>query len=281
MTADLHLHTYYSDGNWSPAEVVDAAIKFGFQCMAITDHDTVAGLDEAREAAADHIRLIDGIEMNCIWVNPDGERQDVHILGYFIDKASPALKDAMDKQQEARMNYVRETLDRLREKGHKIELDDVISAAGKGSIGRPHVCAAMLKAGVTRDIQNAYRMLMNRDSEYRVIRRSITPQDAIKAIRAAGGISSLAHPGKDDFIPELVKELQDSGLQAIEAYHRGHTNTQVRKYLKLARDKGMLATGGSDCHGPYKEYPATIGTVRIPPDIVKALDAFRETNAAH
>lgn len=276
MTADLHLHTHYSDGNWSPTELVQAAIHLGFNCIAVTDHDTVAGLTEARESAGEYIRLIDGIELNCIWSNPDGERQDVHILGYFVEKENEALGDAIKHQQEARMNYVHETLDRLNEKGMKLEFNDVMSSAGKGSVGRPHICNAMLKAGLVKEVQVAYRMLMNRDSEFRVIRRSLSPHDAVKAIRAAGGIPSLAHPGKDDYIPELIRDLQNSGLQAIEAYHRGHSNSLVRKYLKLAKDRGLLVTGGSDCHGPFEDFPASIGTIRLQPDLVRALDSARE-----
>ena len=139
MSADLHLHTHYSDGNWSPAELIAEAVRLGFKCIAITDHDTVAALSEAHEIADKQLRLIDGIEMNTIWENPDGEAQDVHILGYFIDPSSPILKEAMDRQQQARLDYVNETLSCLHEHGYKLELEQVKAAAGKGSIGRPHI----------------------------------------------------------------------------------------------------------------------------------------------
>ena len=137
----------------------------------------------------------------------------------------------------------------------------------------------MLKAGITNDIQKAYRMLMNRQSETRVVRRSIPPQDAIAAITAAGGIASLAHPGKDSFIPELVAELKTRGLKAIEAFHRGHTLSQVRKYQKMAKANGLIITGGSDCHGPFEDYPVTMGTVKITPDVVRDLEDLLETQA--
>ncbi len=272
MSADLHLHTHYSDGNWSPQELVENAIKLGFKSIAITDHDTVAALPEAREVAEGKIRLINGIEMNCIWYNPDGLRQDVHILGYMIDPDSNDLKSAMSKQQNARTQYVHETLELLQKKGYGVSYDDVLAAAGKGSIGRPHICAAMMNAGVIKDVNQAYKMLMNRDSEFAITRKSITPQEAIEAIHASGGISSLAHPGKDSFIPELLDELEKVGLKAIEAYHRGHTLSLARKYLKMAKTRNLLVTGGSDCHGPWQNYPASIGTVRIAADIVQRLD---------
>ncbi|MBX9720945.1 MAG: PHP domain-containing protein [Candidatus Obscuribacterales bacterium] len=272
MSADLHLHTHYSDGNWSPQELVENAIRLGFKSIAITDHDTVAALPEARQTAAGKIRIIDGIEMNTIWYNPDGLRQDVHILGYMIDPNNAELKSAMTLQQKARTEYVHNTLELLQAKGYEVSYDDVLAAAGKGSIGRPHICAAMLKTGAIKDVNQAYRMLMNRDSEFSITRKSITPQEAIKAIHKAGGISSLAHPGKEKFIPDLLDELAKVGLKAIEAYHRGHTLSLARKYLKMAKTRNLLVTGGSDCHGPWENYPASIGTVRIAADIVQRLD---------
>ncbi len=274
MTADLHLHTYYSDGNWSPQELVSQAISLGFKCIAITDHDTVAALPEAHETANEKIRLINGIELNCIWQNPDGHWQDVHILGYMIDPSNKMLHEAMAEQQSARNQYVYDTLDRLQEQGHKVSFDEVLAAAGRGSIGRPHICAAMLKAGVTNDINKAYRMLMNKDSVVRVRRNSIQPARAIEAIHAAGGIASVAHPGKDSHIPFLIDELIKHRLDAIEAYHPGHTLSLVRKYIKMASSKNLLVTGGSDCHGPFENYPASIGTIKIAPDLIQRLDDF-------
>ncbi len=273
MTADLHLHTYYSDGNWSPAELVNAACERNFKVIALTDHDTVEGLNEFRLAAEAKIRTIDGIEFNTIWRNTKGIKQDVHILGYYIDPNAKALQDAIKLQQSARVEHINETLEAINAKGFNLSLQDVIDEAGKGSLGRPHICKAMVKKGVCKDVSNAYRMLLNRDSEYKIERRSITPEQAIEAIQSSGGIASLAHPGKDDFIPELVIELKKSRLDAIEAYHRGHTNSMVKKYLKMARENGLLVTGGSDCHGPFEDYPPTIGTVRLPLELVATLDA--------
>jgi predicted metal-dependent phosphoesterase TrpH len=272
MVADLHLHTHYSDGNWTPQGLIDHAVKLGFDCIAITDHDTVGALSEARSYAEGKIRLINGIEFNTIWQNPNGDAQDVHILGYFIDPEHAALHDAMQRQQKARNEHLTETINRLREQGHELDIEAVKASAGKGSIGRPHICAAMLKAGITNDIQQAYRMLMNRQSQTRVLRRSIHPADAIAAITASGGIPSLAHPGKDSFIPELVAELQSRGLKAIEAFHRGHSLSQVRKYQKMAKSHGLIITGGSDCHGPFENYPVSLGSVKIQPNVLRDME---------
>jgi 3',5'-nucleoside bisphosphate phosphatase len=272
MSADLHLHTYYSDGCWSPQQLIDEAAKLDFECIAITDHDTVAALKEAHACAEGRIRLIDGIELNTIWINPDGEPQNVHILGYFINPDAALLQEIIRKQQAARLNYLNETLERLRSCGHMIHLDQVKAAAGRGSIGRPHICAAMVNAGICSDTADAYRMLTRRDSKAFVVRRSISPEAAIAAIAAAGGISSLAHPGKDAFMQLVVKELAWHGLNAIEAYHSGHTSATVRRYLKMARKRHLLVTGGSDCHGPFENYPASIGTVRLAGELVLRLE---------
>lgn len=271
MTADLHLHTHYSDGNWSPQELVDAAVKLGFDCIAVTDHDTTAAIDESIAHAANRIRIIRGIEFNTIWVNPDGNFQDVHILGYFIDPQNEHLQEAIAAQQEARVAYVHETLSLLSAAGYDIKFEHV-RTAGKGSLGRPHVCMAMLKAQAVSDIQKAYKMLMNRDSPFRVIRRSISPDEAIKAIHSAGGISSLAHPAKEPHMVAILDHLCKVGLDGIEAYHRSHTLSMVRKYSKIARTRKLLITGGSDCHGPFENYPASIGTIRLVPDLVHKLD---------
>ena len=272
MSADLHLHTHYSDGNWSPRQLVDEAVRLHFECMAVTDHDTVAGLVEAKESAQGRIRLIDGIELNTVWINPEGFRQDVHVLGYFIDPQNLQLQEAIQTQQKARMDYVEETVEKLRSGGFKIDMQDVLNAAGKGSVGRPHICMAMLKSGAINDVSKAYRMLMNRHSEFRIDRRSISPEQAISAITAAGGIPSLAHPGKEKNMDVLLPELCRAGLKAIEAYHRGHSLAMVKKYLKLARTMNLLITGGSDCHGPFEDFPASIGTIRVAADVVQRLD---------
>jgi 3',5'-nucleoside bisphosphate phosphatase len=272
MTADLHLHTYYSDGSWSPQQLIDEAVKLEFDCIAITDHDTVAALPEAREYAEGKIRLINGIELNTVWTNPNGEAQDVHILGYFIDPQSTALKEVIDRQQSARLKYLNEILERLASRGYEIGLDDVRASAGKGSLGRPHLCLAMVRAGVSADVQQAFKLLTDKSSDLYAVRNSITPFGAIAAIKASGGISSLAHPGKDPFMHLLIRELPARGLDAVEAYHRGHTFALLRRYLKLARKRHLLVTGGSDCHGAFENYAASIGSVRVATEVVQRLE---------
>lgn len=277
MSADLHLHTYYSDGNWSPETLVNRANELGFRTISLTDHDTVAGLEETRHFCHERgIRLINGIEFNTIWKDANGKPKDVHILGYFIDPQNSELLAQTIKQQDARLEQIKATINRFQSKGHAITFDDVARQSARGSLGRPHICKAMMELGITNDAQKAYQMLMNHDSEFRVERQSITPAEAIRAIAQAGGISSLAHPGKDKEIESLLKELVPLGLNAIEAYHRGHTLSLVKKYSKMATKMGLLITGGSDCHGPFENFKGSIGTIRLTPELVQKLDKFIE-----
>lgn len=275
MSVDLHLHSHFSDGNWSPSQVVARAIELGFHSIALTDHDTTAGLDEARRRAGGDIEFVNGIEFNTIWMDGEGVPQDVHILGYFIDPEAPSIKEAIVAQQAARNLQFEKTIQVFSEAGIDIRLQ-VEAAAGKGTLGRPHLAQAILAAGHAATIDDAYEMLMSRTSHYHVARRSITPEAAIAAIKTAGGVSSMAHPGKSDWLNDLVAGLRKSGLNALEAYHRSHSGTQVRKIMKLAGAHGLLVSGGSDCHGPWREYPASIGEVLVPDQVLNELrDASR------
>lgn len=276
MSCDLHLHTHYSDGNWSPTQVVDKAAELEFKCIAITDHDSVAGLPEAQLHAPAGLRVISGIEFNTIWSDSEGTLHDVHILGYFIDPNSRKLQELIEEQLRARLNYAEETVALLRSAGHSITLADVLEIAGNGAVGRPHICQAMLKAGICEDPGKAYLMLTQKNSAFKLPRLSITPRQALEGIKAARGLSSLAHPGKSSYVSKLVNELLRHGLNAIEAYHRGHSNSLRRKYEKMAQDNGLLLTGGSDCHGPFADFPASIGSVRLHMDLIENLEKLHE-----
>jgi predicted metal-dependent phosphoesterase TrpH len=168
---------------------------------------------------------------------------------------------------------VDETVEKCQSLGIPLTHELVRECAGNGSIGRPHLTRAIVKAGGADSINNAWEKFMQRSSPHYIARRSISPFDAIDAINEAGGISSIAHPGKDEGMEEIILELRAKGLRAIEVYHRSHSLELVKKYLKLASSNQMLVTGGSDCHGPSDGYPASIGTIRVPPDVVSNLKA--------
>lgn len=268
MSVDLHLHTHYSDGNWSPSELVENAIASRLKCIAVTDHDTCAGLQEARQTAGTRLEIINGIEINTVL---DG--QDVHILGYFIDPEASDLKAVMELQQGYRHQLVDHTIAVLASEGTTITKADVARLAGKGSIGRPHLSQAIVAAGAAADVTEAFSKYMHRGSPHYLPRRAVRPDQAIAAIRAAGGLASLAHPGKDKNLPDLVRTLKDMGLSALEAFHRSHGLPDIKRLMKLARDNKLLISGGSDCHGPSKNFPPSLGSVSVPLDVVQNLRA--------
>lgn len=271
MTADLHLHTYYSDGSWSPADLIERAVELKIRCIAITDHDTMAGVREAQHAAAGRLDIIPGVEINTVWTGEDGRRQSIHILGYFPDEDNQRLVEALQRQQDARMKLVHDTIFKLSTLGVHITVESVQECAGLGSIGRPHLSRAIVNAGGAADVTEAYERFFERSSPDYIERESLSPVEAIKAVIAAGGIASIAHPGKTEGIKEIILELGRSGLKAVEAYHRSHSLKEVRGYIRFANRNGFAITGGSDCHGPQGEHPASIGSVSVPLEVADEL----------
>lgn len=273
MPVDLHLHTHHSDGTWTPTQVVNRAIELRLKHIAITDHDTTAGIEEARLAAGEQLEVINGIEINTVWT--DGvEKEDVHILGYFIDPDNADLHQLLDKQQSARMQLITDTITKLGEYGINLSLEKIRSFAGIGSIGRPHITQAIVAAGGAADVNEAFAKYMNRSSPFYVARNSVAPIEAVKAIVSAGGLASVAHPGKSKNIEKIILQLKTVGLSAVEAYHRRHNLDRVKHYLKFARQNQLVVTGGSDCHGPFEQYPASIGSVSVPLEVVRNLRAL-------
>ena len=278
MTVDLHLHTHHSDGNWSPSELVERAIALKLKTIAITDHDTVAGIDEAEEAAAGRIEIIPGVEINTVWHGANGVDEDIHILGYFIDRQHKALISLFARQQYARRKHVLDTIERLTELGINLTVSQIEACAGIGSIGRPHITQAIVNAGYAESASAAYEQFMTRGSAHYVPRKSVTSVDAVCAIRDAGGIASLAHPWQSSQIRDIILELKSCGLQAIEAYHRRHSVDLVQHYIRFANRNGLIVTGGSDCHGPSGEYLPSIGTISVPREVVGHLRMCLKAN---
>ncbi len=268
---DLHLHTHHSDGTWSPAELVEHAVKIGMKHIAISDHDTVCGIEEGLEAARGRLEIIPAIELNTIFKDEAGARHDVHILGYFIDKDNQDLAAAIAKQKAARAEHVLDCIELVRLAGVPITLEDVQECAGMGAIGKAHLTEAIVRAGGAPDLTSAYEKFMVRGSQFYADRKSISPFDAVSAIRAAGGIASIAHPGKEQHVIPLIEALKEIGLGGVEAYHRVHSQSLLRQYLRFASKHKMLVTGGSDCHGPYQEYESMMGSIPVPAEVLRDL----------
>lgn len=270
---DLHLHTTASDGTLAPAALVERAAAAGITVLSVTDHDTVAGLAEARAAAgALGLRLVDGIEITAV----EGAR-DVHMLAYFFDPESPALSAFLARQRADRVRRVEEMAVRLQALGAPIDasaLLEIVAREPGRSVGRPQVADALVAAGHAEDRDDAFDRLLGDDCPAYVPRRGATPGDVIVLVRDAGGLVSLAHPGllrKDAIIPRLVAE----GLAAIEVCHSDHDAADERRYRELASSLGVAVSGGSDYHGDSAHRTATIGAVTLPPDDFARLEARR------
>lgn len=256
--ADLHIHSQYSDGTFSPEVIVEIARNYGLQAISITDHDAVEGVLRAQEAASGRgIELVPGVELSSML---DGV--DVHILGYFIDCQDRKLSDHLGAFRRKREERAAGMVEKLRSLGVYIDLEAVMKNAGLGSVGRPHLADAMVEMGAVRTVGEAFQRYIGYDGPAYVEKYYINADDAVAVIRSAGGIPVLAHPGtydRDDLLPGLL----ESGIEGIEVIHPRHSDEQRAEYHEFARTHDLIVTGGSDCHGDRKAVPS-IGRYTIP-----------------
>ena len=252
MKSDLHIHTYYSDGVFSPEKIVDTALDVGLEVIALTDHDNVLSYDVAKKHLKeidkeDKLEIIQGVEINTLYKN-----YEVHILGYFFDENHSDFKKLLKMQQDARVKQTHEIISLLAKKeGIKIKYEDIVKqVAPGGSIGRPHIAKAITNAGGTSSVIEAYAKYIHDDSPVYVPRKTVSPQDAVEIIYDAGGIPVIAHPHDLDIAETLIKELMNYGLRGIEAYHRKHSPACVEYFSSMAEELGLIVTGGSDFHAP-------------------------------
>jgi predicted metal-dependent phosphoesterase TrpH len=259
--ADLHIHTQASDGWLTPGVAVEQANRAGLTAISIADHDSVAGIEAAIEAGTKNgIEVIPGVELSSGF-----EGRELHILGYFIDWRDKWLRDKLLTIQEARVDRAKRILEKLRGLDINISYNVTIVIAG-GAVGRPKIAQAILDRGYVRTVQEAFERYLGIDRPAYVEKYPLQPAEAIRIIQKAGGIAALAHPvfaRTDEILPELV----DQGLQAIEVYHSKHDATDTRHFEQLAKKYGLLIVGGSDAHG--KEVP--VGAVRIFYEFVEKL----------
>ena len=250
MKGDYHIHTYYSDGVFSPEKIVDLALEAGLQAISLTDHDNVlsynVAVDYLKTKEVD-LKIIQGIEVNTLY-----KEYEVHILGYVPDVTKSDFKNLLKIQQQARTKQTKEILALLNKKeGIKIKYDDVKNMVAEGgSIGRPHIAKAITNAGGTSNIMEAYSKYIHRASPVYVERKTVSPFDAVEVIYDSGGIPVIAHPYDIDIAEKLIKELMNCGLRGIEAYHRKHSPAIVEYFSSMAENLGLIVTGGSDFHAP-------------------------------
>lgn len=252
MKSDLHIHTLYSDGVFSPEKIVDTAIDVGLQVIALTDHDNILSYQVAKDYLKktnkeDKLEIIQGIEVNTLYKN-----YEVHILGYFMDVNNSDFQNLLKMQQQARVKQTKEIINLLAKKeGIRINFEDIKKQVAEGgSIGRPHIAKAITNAGGTNNVIEAYAKYIHDDSPVYVQRKTVSPQDAVEIIYDAGGIPVIAHPHDLDIAEDLIKELMQYGLRGIEAYHRKHSPACVEYFSSMAEELGLIVTGGSDFHAP-------------------------------
>jgi predicted metal-dependent phosphoesterase TrpH len=253
---DLHAHTTFSDGLLTPAELVQRAIERQLLAVAVTDHDTVAGVAPARVAAQGALEVVPGIEISS--AQPGF---DLHILGYFVDIEDTTLRERLVRFREERLERALEIVRRLAELGAPVEAETVLALAGPGVVGRPHVAEALVRAGHVESSDEAFRRFLGARGEAFVPRPAFRPADALALIHAAGGVSVLAHAGPA--MPDaIIENLAAEGLQGLEVWHPQHGPSTVRRYRTLAARLGLLETGGSDFHGPGRSLD--LGDIAVP-----------------
>jgi predicted metal-dependent phosphoesterase TrpH len=270
---DLHLHTTASDGLLPPSALVARAAAAGLTVVSVTDHDTLAGLPEARAAAgACGVRLIDGVEITAI----EG-RQDVHLLGYFFDPSSPQLTGFLLRQRDDRLRRLQEVLERLAALGVPIDGTALVNAARSDlskTIGRPQVADAMVAAGHSRDRSDAFDRWLGEGRPAFVQRRGSSLEEVIGIIARAGGLSSLAHPGPTN-VDAIIPRLASAGLTALEVRHSDHDAEAERRYRAIARRAGLACSGGSDFHGDGMHEARGLGVVTLPVEDFAELESRR------
>jgi len=273
---DLHSHTTASDGSLSPAELVALAVAAGVKVLGITDHDTTDGLAAARDAAAAAglVEIIPGVEFSAEY-SPG----TMHLLGYLIDPENGELLSALEEMRARRNTRNPRIVEALRGLGFEMTMEEVLAASRGSSIGRPHIAQVMVAKGYAQSVDDAFARWLDRGRPAYVPQARIEPAEAIRVIKAAGGVPVLAHPyqlkpASDSHLEEIVRGLCAAGLGGMEVWYSRHTAEMSAFYLALAERYGLVATGGSDFHGTPKPdifLGTGTGSLRVPPETVANL----------
>lgn len=273
---DLHVHSDKSDGSLSPSDLVSYAIKQGVTAFALTDHDTVDGIDEAIQAAkGTSVTVIPGIELSTEY-----EGKDIHIVGLFIDKEEPAFRDKIQEFVDSRELRNQKMCQKLTEHGLPITYEELKNAFPGSVITRAHYARLMLEKGYIKSLKEAFERYIGDRGPCFIPREKITPEDGVRLILSAKGIPVLAHPLQygmgDERLQRLISRLKEAGLQAMEAVYCTHTPAEESKMKALAAKNGLLISGGSDFHGAAKpglELGTGYGRLYVPMEILDALNA--------
>jgi predicted metal-dependent phosphoesterase TrpH len=272
LKIDLHTHSTYSDGTDKPSELINKALAAGITVVGLTDHDSISGWQEATASLRPGISLVPGAEISC--QTTDGI--SVHILGLLFDSSNSELMNTLEKTRENRHGRMEKIIARINEAGIDITMNDVLAQLSDGAtLGRPHLADALVKKGVVASRDEAFTQMLHNNSKYYVSHYSPTPEDAIALIKAAGGVSVIAHPmashrGRTISL-ETFGSLIDSGLDGIEVDHRDHSPDEKKQLIALANGSNLVMTGASDYHGNGKLN--SLGEYTTNPDQWQRLEA--------
>jgi len=274
--ADLHVHTYFSDGTFSPEKVVKYSKEKGLSAIAITDHDCCSGIAPAIKAGKVlGLEVISGVELSA-----ELGEENIHILGYFIDWQDTSFVNRLEEISKSRVERAKKILKKLKQ--HKIDISEkeLFEFSGPGSVGRLHIAHLLLKKGYISRIEEAFRKYIGDKGPCYVKNLKLSPREAMDMIKGVGGVTVLAHPKsiniKGRSVEDIVEGLLKDGLQGIEVYHPDHTAKDEGEFKKLAKEYNLLMTGGSDCHG-FGKKGILIGTVKFSYELVESIKqaAFR------
>lgn len=268
---DLHSHSLASDGQYPAAEVASLAKRAGLAVWGLCDHDTVAGLPAAAEAAAAHgIRLVPGIELSAFL-----ERREIHLLGHFIDPSHPTLTAFEDVLADHRRQRVRRMVERLGALGVHVTEEAILRHSGGKTIGRPHVARAIVEAGGATSVRDAFDRWLGEGKPAYVQRYRLEAVAAVALVRGAGGTVTIAHPGVSKLEVAEVAWLAAAGVVGIEAIHPDHNPSVRQKYQRAAEASGLVPTAGSDYHGPDVSPDRHLGMVTMGEEALAELEARR------
>lgn len=253
MKIDLHTHSTFSDGTMSPTQLIHHAIINGIDVLGLTDHDTLSGWQEGIAAVRGTLQLVLGAEISCL----SSDHRSVHILGLLFDGTDSSLNSALEASRDDRIPRMRKMVELLSADGISITFDEVLQNVPTGAtLGRPHLADTLVAKGFVKNRDEAFASLLNNDSKYYVSHIAPTPIDAIKLIKAAGGVSVIAHPYASyrdtQLTADSFAELKAAGLNAIEVDHRDHTAEQRMNLRAIADELELVTTGSSDFHGSGK-----------------------------
>jgi predicted metal-dependent phosphoesterase TrpH len=261
MIFDLHVHTTYSDGLLTPNQVVDLAVEKGLDGIAITDHDSILGIEPAIQYSKkkSDIFIIPGIEFGCVYND-----EEVHILGYFIDYKSPEIINITNKLRENRVSRGLKMIEKINNLGMKLDMIELksLTRIRNGYIGRPHIARALVKQGYVNSLQEAFSKYLNRGKPGYVERYTLDTEEAIILIHKLNGLAILAHPGllKDK---KIINYCINIGIDGLEVFHSKHSKKDIENMLEIGRRYGIITTGGSDCHGEIVNGEYLLGKYHI------------------